>query len=69
MISNESHRNIYLEELNNAKVQLLIPNTVHAFAFLPAGLVGKGLVLFVYRFQLKSKMDGYERTELIIYAC
>ena len=57
MITNGSHSNIYLEELNNAKVKLLIPNTVLAFAFLLTGLVGNGLVLFVYRFQLKSKMD------------
>ncbi|XP_076084484.1 uncharacterized protein LOC143055236 [Mytilus galloprovincialis] len=57
MMSNSSHSNIYLEELNNAKVQLLIPNTVLAFVFLVTGVVGNGLVLFVYRFKLKSKSD------------
>ncbi|XP_052086565.1 growth hormone secretagogue receptor type 1-like [Mytilus californianus] len=56
-ISNESLSNIYLEELNNAKVKSLIPNTVLIFAFLLASLVGNGLVLFVYKFKLKSKTD------------
>ncbi|CAG2211121.1 unnamed protein product [Mytilus edulis] len=57
MISNGSHSNIYLEELNNAKVTLLIPNTVLVFAFLITGLVGNGFVLVVYKFKLKSKTD------------
>ncbi|CAG2233739.1 CD184 [Mytilus edulis] len=57
MITNGSHSNIYLEELNNAKVKLLIPNTVLAFVFLLTGLVGNGLVLVVYRCKLRSKTD------------
>ncbi|XP_052085850.1 alpha-2 adrenergic receptor-like [Mytilus californianus] len=56
-ISNESLSNIYLEELNNAKVKSMIPNTVLLFAFLLPSLVGNGLVLFVYKFKLKSKTD------------
>ncbi|CAG2211122.1 CCKAR [Mytilus edulis] len=57
MVSNGSHSNIYLEELNNAKIKLLIPNTVLVFAFLLTGVVGNGLVLVVHKFKLKSKTD------------
>lgn len=57
MITNGSHSNIYLEELSNAKVKLLIPNTVLVFTFLLTGLVGNGLILVVYKFKFKSKTD------------
>ncbi|XP_063407319.1 5-hydroxytryptamine receptor 1D-like [Mytilus trossulus] len=55
--SNESHNYIYLKELNNAMIKLLIPNTVLLFAFLITSLAGNGLVLYVYTLKLKSKTD------------
>lgn len=55
--SNESQSSIYLEELNNAMVTLLIPNTVLLFVLLIVSIVGNGLVVYIYTFQMKSKTD------------